>query len=125
MARALLEGNALALRDVVEAIAAGGHRLTGLVCVGGGARGELLLSIRANATGLTVCRPQDVETTARGAAMLAAAGSGIHATVAAAAKTMAGPRVEPVQPDPELRAVYDAVHARHLQVYAALRPLYE
>jgi xylulokinase len=125
MARALLEGNALALRDVVEAIAAGGRRLTGLVCVGGGARGELLLSIRAHVTGLTVCRPHDVETTARGAAMLAAAGGGIHATVAAAAQAMAGPRTEPVQPDSELRALYDGIHARHLQLYAALRPLYE
>jgi len=125
MARALLEGNALALRDVVEAIAAAGHRLTGLVCVGGGARGDLLLEIRAHVTGLTVCRPHDVETTARGAAMLAAAGAGVHDTVAAAAGAMAGPRAEPVAPDPELRPVYDALHARHLRLYAALRPLFD
>ncbi|MEA2198781.1 MAG: xylulokinase [Solirubrobacteraceae bacterium] len=125
MARALLEGNAMALRDVVEAIAAAGHALTGLVCVGGGARGDLLLSIRAHVTGLTVCRPLDVETTARGAGMLAAAGAGIHPTVAAAAAAMAGPRADPVEPEPELRAVYDALHARHLRLYAALRPLFD
>jgi xylulokinase len=125
MARALLEGNALALRDVVEAIAAGGHELTGLVCVGGGARGDLLLSIRAHVTGLTVCRPLDVETTARGAAMLAAAGAGIHPTVAAAAAAMAGPRADPIVPEPELCALYDALHARHLRLYAALRPLFD
>jgi xylulokinase len=125
MARALLEGNAMALRDVVEAIAAAGHRLNGLVCVGGGARGDLLLSIRAHVTGLTVCRPLDVETTARGAAMLAAAGAGLHPSVAAAAEAMAGPRAEPVEPEPELRAVYDALHARHLRLYAALRPLFD
>jgi xylulokinase len=125
MARALLEGNALALRDVVEAIVAGGHELTGLVCVGGGARGDLLLSIRAHVTGLPVCRPLDVETTARGAAMLAAAGAGIHPTVAAAARAMAGARADPVAPEPELRAVYDALHARHLRLYAALRPLFD
>jgi xylulokinase len=125
MARALLEGNALALRDVVEAISAAGHRLTGLVCVGGGARGDLLLAIRAHVTGLEVCRPHDVETTARGAAMLAAAGAGIHATVAAAARGMAGARADPVAPDPDLRAVYDALHARHVALYAALRPLFQ
>jgi xylulokinase len=125
MARALLEGNAMALRDVVEAIAAAGHRLTGLVCVGGGARGDLLLSIRAHVTGLTVCRPLDVETTARGAAMLAAAGAGLHPSVAAAAEAMAGARAEPVEPEPELCAVYDALHARHLRLYAALRPLFD
>jgi xylulokinase len=125
MARALLEGNALALRDVVDAITAGGEALTGLVCVGGGARGDLLLRIRANVTGLSVCRPHDVETTARGAAMLAAAGSGIHGSVAAAARAMSGPRTEPVVPDPELRDLYDALHARHLRLYGALRPLYD
>lgn len=125
MARALLEGNALALRDVVDAIAASGQPLTRLVCVGGGARGELLLSIRAHVTGLPVCRPHDVETTARGAAMLAAAGAGIHPSVAGAAQAMAGPRTEPVAPDPELREIYEAMHARHLKLYAALCPLYE
>lgn len=125
MARALLEGNALALRDVVEAISAAGHRLTSLVCVGGGARGDLLLGIRAHVTGLSVCRPHDVETTARGAAMLAAAGAGLHDTVADAAREMAGPRADPIEPDPDLRAVYDALHARHLALYAALRPLFD
>jgi xylulokinase len=125
MARALLEGNALALRDVVEAIAAAGHRLTSLVCVGGGARGDLLLGIRAHVTGLSVCRPHDVETTARGAAMLAAAGAGLHDTVADAARAMAGPRADPIQPEPALRAVYDALHARHVRLYAALRPLFD
>jgi len=125
MARALLEGNALALRDVVAAIAACGHELTGLVCVGGGARGDLLISIRAHVTGLTVSRPLDVETTARGAAMLAAAGAGIHPSVAAAALAMAGPRAAPVEPEPDLRVIYDALHARHLRLYAALRPLFD
>lgn len=124
MARALLEGNALALRDVVDAIARC-HPPTSLVCVGGGARGDLLLSIRAHVTGLSVCRPHDVETTARGAAMLAAAGAGIHPSVAAAARAMAGPRAEAVEPEAELHSVYDALHARHLRLYAALQPLFD
>jgi xylulokinase len=125
LARALLEGNALALRDVVEAIAASGHTTTAMVCVGGGARGDFLLRLRADVTGLPVTRPDDIETTARGAAMLAAAGCGLHGDVAAAARAMAGPRAEPVYPDPALRDCYDALHARHLALYAALRPLYD
>jgi xylulokinase len=125
MARALLDGNALALRDIVDAITDGGRPLTGLVCVGGGARGELLLGLRADVTGLPVCRPHDVETTARGAAMLAAAGSRIHPSVAEAARAMAGPRTDPVLPDPDMRPLYDALHARHLRLYAALRPLFD
>ena len=124
LARALLEGNALALRDVIEAIAGAGHAPSELVCVGGGAKGHLLLELRAHITGLPVSRPEDVETTARGAAMLAAAGAGLHPTVADAARAMAGARHEPVRPDAELREVYDELHRRHLALYEALRPLF-
>ncbi len=124
LARALLEGNALALRDVIEAIGGAGHPPREVVCVGGGAKGRLLCKLRANVTGLPVCRPDDVETTARGAAMLAAAGAGLHATVAAASRAMAGPRSAPMHPDPELRGVYDDLHRHHLRLYAALRPLF-
>ena len=125
LARALLEGNALALRDVIEAIAAAGHPPSEVVCVGGGAKGRLLCELRANVTGLPVCRPDDVETTARGAAMLAAAGAGLHPTVAAAGRAMAGPRSAHVHGDPELRGVYDDLHRRHRRLYAALRPLFD
>jgi xylulokinase len=125
LARALLEGNALALRDVIEAIGGAGHPPSEVVCVGGGAKGRLLCELRAHVTGLPVCRPDDVETTARGAAMLAAAGAGLHPTVAAAARAMAGPRSAHVHPDPELRAVYDDLHVRHRRLYAALRPLFD
>jgi len=125
LARALLEGNALALRDVIEAIAGAGHAPSEVVCVGGGAKGRLLCELRAHVTGLPVCRPEDVETTARGAAMLAAAGAGLHPTVAAAGRAMAGSRHEPTQPDPELRGVYDDLHRRYRRLYAALRPLFD
>src|SRR3954470_2438377 len=125
LARALLEGNALALRDVVEAIGAAGHAPSQVVCVGGGAKGRLLCELRANVTGLPVYVPDDVETTARGAAMRAAGGAELHSSVAEAGEARACPRGEPVQPDPELREVYDDLHRRHRRLYAALRPLFD
>ncbi len=125
LVRSLLEGNALALRDVLEAIAGAGHPPREVVCVGGGANGRLNLELRANATGLPVSRPHDVETTSRGAAMLAAAGAGWFGSVAEAAHAMASPRGEPVWPDDDLRAVYDELHARHRRVYEALKPLWD
>ena len=124
LARALLEGNAFALRDVLEAIGAAGHPPAELVCVAGGARGDLLRQIRADVTGLPVTRPDDVETTARGAAMLAAAGVGLHSDVQSAASAMASPRSEPLLPRAECREVYDALYQRHRALYAALRPLF-
>jgi xylulokinase len=124
LARALLEGNAFALRDVLDAISAAGHAPSQIVCVAGGARGDLLRQIRADVTGLPVTRPDDVETTARGAAMLAAAGTGLHRDVRAAASAMAGARAEPLLPDPERRARYDELHGRYRSLYAAIRPLF-
>ena len=101
LARALVEGNALALRDVIEAIAGtDADAPREVVCVGGGARGRLLLRVRASMTGLPVTRPDDVETTARGAAMLAAAGAGLYPSVAAAARAMAGSRSRRWNPTP-------------------------
>jgi xylulokinase len=124
LARALLEGNAFALRDVLEAIRSAGLAPTELVCVAGGARGDLLRQIRADVTGLPVTRPQDVETTARGAAMLAAAGAGLHPDVPTASREMAGPRLEPIQPRPHCREVYEELYIRHRALYEAVRPLF-
>jgi xylulokinase len=124
LVRALLEGNAFALRDVIDAMRTAGLTPNELVCVGGGARGDLLLSIRADVTGLPVTRPDDVETTARGAAMLAAVGAGLHPDVRTAATRMAGPRQEPVVPDPDRQSVYAAAQRRYRDLYAALRPLF-
>jgi xylulokinase len=124
LARALLEGNAFALRDVVDAMRTAGLAPTELVCVGGGARGDLLLEMRADVTGLPVTRPDDVETTARGAAMLAAVGAGLHADVPAAATAMAGARREPILPDRDRQAAYATAYERYRDLYAALRPLF-
>jgi xylulokinase len=122
--RAMIEGNAFALRDVLEAMGSAGIEPTELVCVGGGARAELLLQIRADVAGLPVTRPDDVETTARGAAMLAAVGAGMHPDARAAAVAMRGPRQAWTQPDTERRGIYAAVHERYRSLYAALRPLF-
>ena len=122
--RAMLEGNAFALKDVLDAMCTAGLDPTELVCVGGGARADLLLQLRADVTGLPVTRPHDVETTARGAAMLAAVGAGLHPDVPTAARRMRGARRDHVLPDAERRATYLAAHERYRAVYAALRPLF-
>jgi sugar (pentulose or hexulose) kinase len=94
------------------------------VCVGGGARGALVRQLRADVSGLPAARPADVETTARGAAMLAAVGAGLHATVEDAAAAMAPQRVDRVEPDPARAALYDELYGRYRALYAALRPLF-
>jgi xylulokinase len=125
MLRALLEGNALALRDVLGAIRDTGREVNQLVCVAGGAKGRLALQIRADVTGVPVSRPDDVETTARGAAMLAAVGAGMYASVREASHAMSLPRVDRIEPNPANSAVYDELHGRYRDLYAALRPLFD
>jgi xylulokinase len=124
LARSLQEGNALALRDVLQAMESAGAKAQRIVCVGGGARSKMLRSIRADVTGLPVSRCEDVETTARGAAILAAVGGGVHESVAAAGRAMASRAVDEIQPDESRHELYVQVHARYRELYAALKPLF-
>jgi sugar (pentulose or hexulose) kinase len=120
MARALLEGSAYALRDVVEAIADAGLEPSQIVCVAGGARSPLVRQMRADATGIPVTWSEDVETTARGAAMLAAAGSGLHPSTAAAAGTMSRIATRTHQPDPAGAEASAEGHRRYRALFDAL-----
>src|SRR4249919_942301 len=120
MARAMLEGSAHALRDVVEAIAAAGLDCSRIVCVAGGARSPLVRQMRADATGLPVTWSEDVETTARGAAMLAAAGSGLHASTSAAAKAMVRESSQVHEPDPAGGEACADGHRRYRLIFDAL-----
>ncbi|MGZ4480695.1 MAG: xylulokinase [Gaiellales bacterium] len=122
--RALLEGSAYALRDNLEAMRRAGLEPSRIVCVAGGARGHLIRQMRADVTGLPVTYSEDVETTARGAAMLAAAGAGLHPTVAAAAAGMSRLSDELHEPDPGVAEVYGRGYRRYRELYRALRPLF-
>ena len=124
MTRAILEGSAFALRDIVEAMANSGLDVRRLTIVGGGAKGPLWRQIKADVTGLPVRVPTSVETTATGAAILAAVGAGIHATVGAAVEAFVSYRPEEHQPDPGVREAYDEAYVRYRKVYASLKPVF-
>jgi glycerol kinase len=76
LARASLEAIAFRTRDVIDAMRAALATPVESLRVDGGAAGnDLLLQIQADVLGVPILRPRETETTARGAAMLAAAGS--------------------------------------------------
>ena len=78
IARAILDGLAHQVTDVVEAMAIdAGHELTGLRVDGGAAANDLLMEIQADLLGTEVRRPWVLETTALGAAFLAGLAVGI------------------------------------------------
>ena len=124
MARALLEGSAFALRDILEAMRGAGLDVRRLTIVGGGAKGPVWRQIKADVTGLPVRVPADVETTATGAAILAAVGAGLHGSVASAVSAFVSFLPQEHHPDPSVREAYDAAYALYREVYAALRPVF-
>jgi glycerol kinase len=95
--RATLEAMGQQTADLVEAFAADGVVPSTLRVDGGMTANDWLCQDIADATGLAVERPRSIETTALGAAMLAAVGAGIHPSLEAAAGAMvhAGDRFEP------------------------------
>jgi glycerol kinase len=87
LARATLDAIALSVNDVVQAMRDDlGRPIERLRVDGGAAENDLLMELQASLSGLTVERPQDLESTARGAAMLAGLGAGIYSNANEAAK---------------------------------------
>jgi xylulokinase len=125
MTRAIMEGSAFGLRDILEAMRSAGLDVRRLVIVGGGAKGPLWRQIKSDVTGLPVRVPVSVETTATGAAILAAVGAGVHASVADAVEAFVAYRPEEHEPDPATRDAYDEAYRRYRDVYFALKPVFE
>ena len=86
LARAVLEGIAGRVREIVEAMRRDGARIELLRAAGGLARSDAFLQIQADALGIPVERPAQVEATAYGAALLAAQAAGL-------------PPLPPIEPD--------------------------
>ena len=122
--RAVLEGSAFALRDILEAMRAAGLEVRRLTIVGGGAKGKLWRRIKADVTGLPVRVPANVETTAAGAAILAAVGAGLHDDVAAAVQAFVRYEPDELAPDADTQERYDEAYRLYRDVYFALKPVF-
>ena len=125
LTRAVLEGSAFALRDILDAMRNAGLEVRRLTLVGGGAKGALWRQIKADVTGLPARVPVSVETTATGAATLAAVGAGLYKDVASAAGAFVSYRPDEHRPDPERQEIYNEAYARYRDVYFALKPVFE
>jgi xylulokinase len=125
LTRAILEGSAYALRDILQAMAGAGLDVRRLTIVGGGAKSPLWRQIKADVTGLPVRVPTNVETTATGAAILAAVGSGQHTALADAVDAFVAYEPDEHEPDPETHERYLDAYGRYRELYYALKPLAE
>jgi len=119
VARAVLEGCAYALRDIVDRLDAL-HLGSGEVrIVGGGARDDLWAAIKADVLGRPVRRVLSEEATAVGAAMVAGVGSGVFANFAAASVAV---QLESstIDPDPVAQPHYAEAYDRYRAAFDAV-----
>lgn len=78
IARATLEGIAFQVDDLLRSMADDlGIPIARMRADGGASANELLMQLQADISNLTIERPQDLESTAKGAAMLAGLGAGL------------------------------------------------
>jgi glycerol kinase len=86
LARATLEGIALEVNDLLSAMSDDlGKPLTRMRVDGGAAANDLLIQFQSDIGPITIERPVELESTARGAAMLAGVGVGLFSSIAEAA----------------------------------------
>lgn len=119
LARAVLEGTAFAMRDVVDRLDMLGVSTTRLRLMGGGAKSRLWCEIRSAVTN----RPAEILTSsdasALGAALLALVAAG-HATDIATASAALPLDLAQITAAPDAR--YEAAYQRYRETFAALEP---
>ncbi|WP_447644921.1 xylulokinase [Nocardioides zeae] len=123
LSRAVLEGVAYSLRELLEAVEVATPRAGSLTMSGGGSRSELWCQIVADVTGRVVRRSREADTAVVGAATLAASAVTGDDPWRAAASLSQVDRV--FEPDPGVTATYDALFTLYRQTYAALGPVHD
>jgi xylulokinase len=117
LARAVIEGCTFALQDVLGRLDALGLAGSEIRVVGGGARSELWLQIKADVTGRPVRPVLAAEPTATGAAVLAGLAAGTFADAAEAVARTVTPARDCYRPDERTTAVYAERYAQYRALY--------
>jgi xylulokinase len=114
LARAVFEGTAFALRQVVECTES---EITEIRAVGGGTRNALWNQIRADVLKIPLHVLRFQETGALGAALMAGAGAGVYDSFEGAAYATAGIAAAKIEPDPARAGLYDELFALYSRLY--------
>lgn len=123
LARAVLEGCTFAMLDLVNRLAELGLDSDEIRVVGGGARSETWLQMKADATGRVVRVLGVREATAVGAGYLAGTAGGIFASLDDAIDRLTVLDPRSYVPATPVRAAYDDAYATYRRVFDALEPL--
>jgi xylulokinase len=123
LARAVLEGCAFAMRDVVTRLRELGVSADRVLQVGGGARSRLWAEIRAGVLGHGVECAESVDAAPMAAVLLAATAAGLEPSLVEAAARLPLPttRFDPILTD---IPAYEQAYRRYLALFEALTPLF-
>ncbi len=123
MTQAVLEGVAFGLRDSLEVARSLGLTITHTKICGGGAKSKLWREIIANVMNLTVETVECEEGPGFGAAILAAVGCGVYASLEEAVEKLV--KVKGVtEPTAELTAKYEKKYQKFRKLYPLLKEWY-
>ncbi|MEQ1521786.1 MAG: FGGY family carbohydrate kinase [Aestuariivirga sp.] len=121
-ARAILEGTAFAMRDVVDRLTALGVPTEKIRIMGGGSKSQVWMRIRADLMGRKIEVLDHGDATALGAAAIAAVAVGSYPDLQQAVAALKIP-VTVVEPDAANYGIYDQAYRNYLMLFAALLPL--
>jgi xylulokinase len=122
-ARAIQEAVGYMLRKILALIQGAGIPIEEVRCMGGAARSDLWLQVKADICNLPMVRMREEETSTLGCALLAAVAVGEFRSVEEAAGVMVrlGGRFEP---DVRNMALYDRQYALYKELYDTLKPVF-
>jgi xylulokinase len=119
--RAVLEGCALHLRSIFDQLTT--ERLTEVVAVGGGVKSPIWRQIIADATGIALIIPEEIEAGALGVAILAGVGAGVYDSVEqGCAATIR--YLDRAEPDRLAYEQYGRVYEVYAELERRVAPLY-
>jgi xylulokinase len=121
--RAILEGSAYGLRDVVESIKNMGIKFSKVRAAGGGSRSKLWNQIKADVLDLPVETLHTPETTSFGAAIIGAVCGGMYPTLKDAVDNIIkiGETLSPGKD----RGIYDEMYQKYRDLYFSIKPLFK
>lgn len=122
--RALLEGCAFAMRDVIDRLAQLGVATDTVTMTGGGAHSRLWGQIRADLSGRVVSQLAGRDTSPVGAALLAAVAAGRYPDVAAAVAQVQTATVQ-LAPNRHNREPLEDRYRDYQRLFDSLRPMYQ
>ncbi|TFG71613.1 MAG: hypothetical protein E4H27_04265, partial [Anaerolineales bacterium] len=122
LAKAVIEGLTYELQSNLEVLRQGGVKINELRAIGGGAKSQLWLQLKADITGIPVVAPRVTEAACWGAALLAGAGVGCFESIAGAAERSVV-LSDAYEPDPERQQKYAELFATYKTLYPAIKDI--